>query len=148
MEIEKVEATLGVKLPDSYLKMVRMAGEKPLDLCIYCLPSYISNPNEAMHSKDAEDSETMILCWCRKPEQLIPLAQLAEEGWSIRANQLDLLIVLAQEGPMFWCLNYRNCGPQGEPSIVLINAEFDTKDIPVAAKFRIDFTYYAEINES
>ena len=144
MEIEKVEATLGVKLPDSYLQVVRMAGEKPLGLCLYCLPHYISDSNEPTY---LEDSETTILCWCSKPEQLKLLSQRSEEGWNIRANGLELLVVLVQEGPLFWCLDYRDCGSRGEPSVVLIDAESDTTEIRVAAKFRIDFTYYSEINK-
>ena len=140
--INQVESTLGVKLPEDYLRAMRLQNGGWLRYCIYCLPDPIEQrpqPPPADPPCYASPCYIDLNTYC-PIEKLMPLLTPHEEGWDIRLDNLHLLIIFWRDGPSFLCFDYRESGPQGEPSIVFINVDQGKEqplEQPVASSFKI-----------
>lgn len=135
--IKEVESKLGVKLPADYVQAMRLQNGGYLRYCIYRLPDPPSTRHVPPADPPCHDSPCYIDLnpYC-SIEKLKLLRIQSEAGWDVAVEGLDLLVVFWQEGAHFGCFDYRESGPQGEPSIVFINADSVKEEI-LSSNFKI-----------
>ncbi len=113
------ERELGVRLPGDYLALMRVrnGGGVIGDLDGFPLDPPRENPNGP-------------------PSEFVWISQLDEVAHLWRSEDFDepdympagLVIIGTSDGHAYLALDYRECGPQGEPSIVFVDTELDTFD--------------------
>ena len=128
--VAEIEAELGYKLPASYLELMQTQnGGCPVR---YCFPT--TQPNNW-----AEDhiQLTGIFGIGREREDTL-CGGFGSRFWVEEWGYPDIGVYFADcptAGHQMLALDYRECGPQGEPSVVYVDQEDDYSIIQLAPNF-------------
>jgi hypothetical protein len=82
-------------------------------------------------SAEVSDNDLWPLKEVHALADLEDLESLGEDGWAPDDTfegtipDATALICFAQQGARFWCLDYRACGPTGEPCVQFVCADHD-----------------------
>lgn len=138
---QKVESKLKIKLPQSYIDIMKVHnGGYPkcemLDSQKYHIDEYQIWPLQEMYEL----------------ENLQTLFDLSEEGWQIDfidSKSMCNLIVFAQLGSGSWCFDYRKKNSEQEPTIVFVDMDSESI-VTLAPDFRafIENLYMDEEDDS
>src|SRR5579862_289337 len=114
--VATAEATLGVKLPEAYLDLLRQinGGFTRFDL--------LSHPNLP---EEAADFTTL-------PGIGYDVGLDGAHGSNYMVEEWEYpegLVYLSGDGHTAFCLDYRTCGPQGDPGIAWVDVEIDAEDV-------------------
>ncbi len=128
--IAEVEATLGYKLPSSYIELCKIQNG--------------GSPNNICHRTKSPTS------WANDHCQIVGIFAIGKTAdyslagltgskfWMEEWGYPDIGVYFADcpsAGHDMLCLDYRDCGPRGEPRVVHIHQEGDYKITPVADSF-------------
>jgi hypothetical protein len=121
------EGKLGVRLPESYVALLSKRNGGKLRMNAFKLDRRPKGP----------DSELTIYKFDRiagvdrsHDESITALTELAKE-WGVPAG----LVPIDGDGHWWLCMDYRRCGPAGEPSLTHFDTELDY-EYPVARSFQ------------
>ncbi len=123
--IDAAQKTLGVTLPRAYLDLLRIQNGGYLrrtsispDLAPVDAIAGIGPRSPSIRDKDWEDVK----------------AHMRAEGFK-KPARIDDLVPFSGDGHFHYCLDYRKCGPHGEPRITYIDVESFGTDKVVAPSF-------------
>lgn len=126
--IAKVEAALGVALPSAYVTLAKSQnGGAPVNPMHAAPPTSWADDHVALSAIFSISFEKYGLC-----------GEMGSAFWSEEWGYPDDLIYFADcpsAGHDMFALNYRVCGPQGEPSVVHVDQEDDYTITEVAPNF-------------
>lgn len=126
--VARVEARLGVKLPAAYVTLARnQNGGAPAN------PMHAAPPTSW-----AEDHVAISAIFSISFEQYGLCGDMGSAFWPAEWGYPDDLIYFADcpsAGHDMFALNYRECGPQGEPSVVHVDQEVDYAVTEIAPSF-------------
>ena len=128
--IQSVQAELGYRLPKSYLELLRnQNGGIPIK----------TRHRTSQSTSWAEDHVAITGIYGldrSKPSSLC--GEFSSKFWIEMWEYPDIGIYFADcpsAGHDMLCLDYRECGPEGEPRVVHVDQEFDFAITPVAETF-------------
>lgn len=125
--IQEVEATLGYKLPQSYIELIKhQNGGTPKNT------SY--RTNEATSWAEDHVAITGIYGIDKNKQYSILESKFWIEEWEYPAIGIYICDCPSAGHDMI-CLDYSNCDPDGEPVVVHIDQEFDYKKTFLAQDF-------------
>jgi hypothetical protein len=128
--IEAVESELGYKLPEAYLSLIRSQnGGLPLR----------TNHRTTQATSWASDHVAITGIYGLDREKPYSLCgTFSSKFWMEEWGYPDIGIYFADcpsAGHDMLCLDYRDCGPTGEPKVVHVDQECDYEITPVADSF-------------
>lgn len=128
--IQAVQAAIRYKLPDSYIELLRSRnGGIPIK----------KNHRTSQPTSWAPDHIAITGIYGldhSKPSSLC--GEFGTEFWIKEGGYPDIGVYFADcpsAGHDLLCLDYRDCGPKGEPRVVHVDQELDYRITPVAATF-------------
>jgi hypothetical protein len=113
--VQEIEASLGLVLPKAFLSVMRVQNGGYPTRITYAPPGW-TPPH---------------VCADYIPDGIPPLEDwetLYDNDWFAESDvhDLHLLVPFSQHAELFWCLDYRKSGPQGEPCVTF----FDVSESP------------------
>lgn len=129
-QIRAAEQQLGVKLPASLIAVLKVHDGGTLNATEFKLKTL---PPEDQWDMDEYTIEQLPSVSASTDRSMDYLLQLAREEWDLPEG----LVPLDGDGHWWCCLDYRLCGPKGEPSVVHVDVEdeSDIFDFKVAESF-------------
>ncbi len=109
-EIEKKESGLNIRLPKSYLEIMKEQNGGFVE--------YIFNSKQNINKDELWPIEEFL-----KIDELASLEKYEDAGWEfdfLLSSDLKKLIAFSQKGVIFWCFDYRNIKLK-EPKICFID---------------------------
>ncbi len=130
-EIAGAESALGVTLPPEYKAVLLMRNGGTLLRSIFSLK--VSPPKQS-HARKKYHVISLAGVGEHASENIVELKELADREWEVPA----MLVPLCGDGHWWCCLDYRDCGAKGEPSISHYEPAEDGQeiDIQIAESFR------------
>jgi len=110
-ELKRTEKALGVKLPEAFVEVLKERNGGPLRLTTFTMKT---KPPRKMDSISGRNYHVGSLSGIH-PTHADGLTQRTEtaRGWEVEQG----LFPLDGDGHYWLCLDYRECGPRGEPGI-------------------------------
>ncbi|MFB9903576.1 SMI1/KNR4 family protein [Allokutzneria oryzae] len=127
-QVGEAERLLGVRLPASLVELLRVRNGG------YVADAWNAFPTTKRTSWSADHVPFEQLAGACEPEHWPSLANtpyLIEE-WELPQG----LVLLSGDGHYWVALDYRACGPAGEPSVTWFECEADLDELPLAKDFR------------
>lgn len=124
--VSQAERSLGVKLPESYLELLQISNGGFLRYSFFP-----TDQKNSWHDGFVEISDIQGIGYPDGLDSELGSKYLCEE-WGYPEN----MVYLSGDGHTGFFLDYRICGPSGEPSVAWLDVEEEpTVDIQLAATF-------------
>lgn len=130
-DFEKIEASLGYRLPTSYKALMKMHNGGLLR------KGFFENPLQRDWTPQLFNVESVYGVDCKKPYSLC--SEMGSKFWLSEWGYPDIGIVICDTmsgGHDLIFLDYSDCGPEGEPCVVHVNQESDYEITYLADNFK------------
>ncbi|MBS0196197.1 MAG: SMI1/KNR4 family protein [Planctomycetes bacterium] len=121
-EIAAAESALGVTLPPAYKAVLLVRNGGSLLRSIFSLK--VAPPKQS-HARKKYQVSSLAGVGTGAGENIVEMRELAGREWDVPA----MLLPLCGDGHWWCCLDYRVCGPHGEPSIAHYETAEDGRDV-------------------
>ncbi|MDC7122388.1 SMI1/KNR4 family protein [Cellulomonas fimi] len=128
--VREVEAELGVRLPDAWVELAQVHNGGALARNGYLVDERLGRAD------DLVEVDALYAIGRTAPHSL--LGTFSTRFWCEEWGYPDLGVVIADTpsaGHDLLMLDYRACGPWGEPAVVHVDQEADYRILPVAPDF-------------
>lgn len=123
--IQRAEQILGVKLPESYLQVLKVQNGGSV--------RYNTHPSPVPTLEAVDHVPFDHIKGIGEAKGIVESPYFIEE-WELPNH----LVLLCGDGHWWVALDYRVCGPQGEPSVVYVGVETDPiEDVQLAPSFAV-----------
>ncbi len=128
--VREVEAELGVRLPDAYVELAQVRNGGALARTAFLVDESFGRAD------DLVEVEALYAIGRTAPHSL--LGTYSTRFWLEEWGYPDLGVVVVDTpsaGHELVMLDYRACGPRGEPAVVHVDQEADYRILPLAPDF-------------
>lgn len=125
--VQAAEQLLGVRLPESLLELLRVRNGGRVVASRSAFPTSAPTPWAADH---VPFEDLMGIGTSKRVTTILDTPYLVEE-WDLPSP----LVLLTGDGHWWIALDYRECGPTGEPSVTLFDGAMDA-ELALAPDFR------------